>query len=70
MVSVGIPSTRTYAYWTLLPSPTFLDFGASVPIGPVGRAESQPLRSVDHTMHRIAGPAAIACVLAGSSHVG
>jgi hypothetical protein len=72
MESVGIPSTRTCAYWTLLPSPIALDFGASMPTGPLGRAESQSLRSVDQTMHRIAGPdaIAIACALAGCSHVG
>jgi hypothetical protein len=29
MESIGIPSTRSHAYWTLLPSPTALDFGHS-----------------------------------------
>jgi hypothetical protein len=29
MESIGIPSTRTHAYWTLLPSPTALDCGHS-----------------------------------------
>ena len=57
MESIGIPSTRTHAYWTSLPSPPLWTLGIRAAVGRVEHLEPLDLVTVTLVRATVMSPA-------------